>query len=127
MKNTTIRDVIDIVDKMKPNKVDYSLKVQWLYQLDARVWREVYMRHWGCPFRMPPEYTKETDVDTELLIPEPWGSQVYKHWLEAMIDKEHTELQKYNASIQFFNDSYKEFCGNYTKTHMPVQHRTWRF
>jgi hypothetical protein len=64
-------------------------------------------------------YDENTDGDTVLLVPSPYD-EIYLRWLEAMIDYNNGEYDKYNSAIQLYNTMYRGFANYYTRTHRPV-------
>lgn len=54
----------------------------------------------------------------KLCVPSPYD-ELYLFWLEAQIDYQNGEIQKYNNSITAFNHAYSAFERYYNRTHMP--------
>lgn len=115
----TIQEAIDHVDKMRPNQFEQHIKVGWLSKLDGMIFREVFMTHKGCHCKPFKGYS-ESDMDTELLVPDPYDENIYNFYLQAMIDKENAEFGRYNQSITLYNNAYKSFQDYYNRTHMPI-------
>lgn len=124
----TIRQAIDAVDKLKKNAFKSGIKIKWLSDLDRKAHAEIIMTH-SHPFPVVFNgYTDETDIDTELLIKDPYGAQTYVAYLQSMIDRETGETAKYNVSAALFNQAYTEWTSWYNRTHMPHPRRqAWRF
>lgn len=113
-----IIEAINKIDDLKPNDYDQSDKVVWLSRLDAMVKNQVIDTHEGGEGVNFSGYDVETDLETELLIPEPYD-EAYIRWLEAQIDYTNGEYAKYNNSIEMFNASWKGYQNHYNRTHMP--------
>ena len=63
-----------------------------------------------------PPYTSAAD---ELIILDPYGSQIYLHWLQAQIASENSEIAKYNQQMALYNTAYQTFCNYINRTYMP--------
>lgn len=125
----TIREVIDTVNVLKPNKISDAMKVAWLADLDQKAFDEVILTH-EWPGEGEPEYTPytgDTDEDTELLITGANARDIYIYYLEAMIDRENAEIAKYNATSSFFNVAYNAWSGAYNRNNRPKKQGVFRF
>ena len=115
----TIAEVISKVDSLKPNTFTPEDKVEWLSNLDARVKSKIIDAHERCdPFRFY-GYDSILDQETELLVPAPYD-EMYLRWLEAMIDYNNSDDDRYNNAIILFNNAYEGYKKHYTRTHMPI-------
>ena len=115
----TIQTILDKIDEMKANTVPAHDKIAWLSELDAKVYREVYMTHEGMPAGIVFEgYDMGTDPSTPLLIPDGY-SDVYVHYLSAEIDNVQRETGEYTKNKIRFNNSWQTFCDYWARTHMP--------
>ena len=119
----TIRQAIEYCDSVKRNVYPFVNKVRWLNDIDHKIWREVILTHVGKPAEDLKGYDADSDADSELLVPDPYALDLYNFGLQAAIDKENGELQKYAASSQLFNQAYKEYYSAYNRTHMPITRR----
>ena len=115
----TIGEVIDLVDRLKPNGFTTSEKIKWLSDLDATIWSEIYQTHMDLPETGWEAYNDDTDQDTVLLAYAPYDP-VYRWYLEAQIDLYNMELDKYNNSSALFNSAYRAFGNAYNREHMPI-------
>ena len=50
----TIREAIDRVDLLKPNKQPGEFKVKWLSELDGLIWKEIMLKHYRPGMPVPP-------------------------------------------------------------------------
>ena len=112
-----IIEAINRLDSLKHNTYTQSDKVEWLSRLDSMVKKNVIDTHEGDEVTFT-GYDDSTDLQTELLIPEPYD-EAYLRWMEAQIDYTNGEYSKYNNSIDMFNTSYNNFVNYYNRTHMP--------
>lgn len=115
----TIREAIDRVDLVKPNRQNDQQKIAWLSDLDRLVYNELVLTHEGChkPFD---GYDLETPQDTVLLVPAPY-TDIYLYYLSSQIDLANAELAKYNNDKTMFNNAYLTYSDYYTKKNMPLQ------
>ena len=124
----TIREAIEMADRLEHNSVDYGLKVGWLSDLDSKIYTEIMLTHEGLPEDSePPHYGPETDVETELLVTDPHAAAVYSNHLRAMINEAANDTGRYNASVAQFNTALQTYSNWYNKQHMPIYTGTWRF
>ena len=123
----TIGKVIEIIDRLKPNRFKREDKVRWISELDALIWQELITTHdhacegvtgeAGCVF---PGYPEDASDNTELLVQFP-NDSLYLRYLESQIDLHNQEITKYNNSRQLFNSAYLTYTDWYNRTHMPKQ------
>ena len=65
-------------------------------------------------------YNEDTDLETVLLIPEPFD-EAYLRWMEAQIHYHNGEYDKYNNAVVMFNTAFDAYKSDYTRNHMPLQ------
>lgn len=114
----TIKKIIELVDRQKPNQYDDADKIHWLSQMDYMVYREVIATHEGGAESFD-GYTA-SDADTEVLGGDEFAD-MYVKWLYAMIDFANQEIDRYSNSMIMFNSLYADFGNAYNRTHMPKQ------
>lgn len=110
-------DIIDRVDMLEPNNFSPEQKLRWLSTLDGKVFCEVILTHEGGKLDALPDYQTGQE---QLLIPRPYGEDIYHNYLMAMMDAENNETQRYNRRITMFNALYQEFTNWYNRNHMPI-------
>lgn len=122
----TIQEALDTLDELKPNTYSIPRKVKWLSTLDGQVYREVL-----CCFDLAPErfseYDPARDLDRELLIPAPYGEEVYTAYLQAAVDRENGETARYNQSVGQFNTAYLRYVGDCIRSFTPKEPAQFRF
>ena len=94
----TIIDAISRIDALKHNTYSRSDKVSWISRLDSMVKRMIIDTHEGSESVNFTGYDDSTDLNTELLVPEPFD-EVYLRWMEAQIDYHNGEYNKDNNAI----------------------------
>lgn len=113
-----IIEAISRIDDLKHNTYSQSDKIVWLSKLDSMAKRLVIDTHVGGEYVSFTGYNADTDLDTEMLIPEPFDD-AYLRWLEAQIDYANGEYKKYNNSIDMFNTIWNGYKNWYNRTYMP--------
>lgn len=116
----TISEAISRIDSVKPNSYSQSEKIKWLSTLDGIVKKEIIDVHEGGEGVKFNEYTDDTVLTTELLIPAPYDD-VYLFWLESKIDYWNGEIGKYNNSIMMYNEAFSNYEKYYNREHMPLR------
>ena len=114
-----IIEAISRLDSQKHNTFSQSDKVEWLSRLDSMVKKHIIDTHEGADEVTFTGYDGTTDLQTELLIPEPFD-EVYLRWMEAQIDYANGEYNKYNQSIQMYMTAYDGYANYYNRNHMPL-------
>ena len=117
-----IIEAISKIDDLKHNTYSESDKIGWLSKLDSMAKRLVIDTHEGGEDVSFTGYNADTDLSTEMLIPEPFD-EAYLRWLEAQIDYHNGEYRKYNNSIDAFNTWWNGYQNYYNRTHMPKGER----
>lgn len=114
----TFRNVISMVDSRKPNAFTEEQKFQWLAELDGIIAADIFLvdikdiRELG--------YTYSEDMDRELLVSYPHEG-IYDAWLSAMIDQENGEYEKYQNTMQIYNERLSRFARWFGRTYEPAQ------
>ena len=114
----TIIEAINRLDTLNPNSYEQPDKIKWLSTLDGIVKTEIIDTHEGAEAVPFTEYTEETPLDTELLIPAPYD-EVYIHFLESRVHYENEEFKKYNNAVLMYNTAFDKYKNYYNRNHMP--------
>lgn len=114
-----IIDAVNRIDSLQHNTYTNADKVAWLSRLDSMVKKLIIDTHEGAEEVIFTGYNDSTDLQTELLVPEPFD-EVYLRWLEAQIDYHNGEYGKYNNAIAMYNTAYEAYRNDYNRTHMPL-------
>lgn len=115
----TIIEAIHTIDSLKHNTYSKNDKIRWLSKLDSMAKRLVIDTHEGGSGVFFTGYNADTDLNTSMLIPEPFDD-AYLRWLEAQIDYANGEYKKYNNSIVMFNDIWDAYKNFYNRMCMPI-------
>ena len=104
----TMNEVIEYVDRVKPNAYSNDDKYKWINTLEGLVSREV-LRHEA------PEYDLPEDADTPLLVPAPYDD-MYHLYVSAMIDLYNREYDDYNNTVMVFQERLEQYKLWYIQT-----------
>ena len=116
-----LQEALDVTDDMKPNMMKRSLKIKHMGEIEGLIWSEILMKHAHTEQQETmPAYTKETDPETVLLVPDPY-SMVYVYWLMSKIDIQNQEDARYNIDRAHFENAYDTMSDWWTRTYMPIQ------
>ena len=116
----TIAEAITEARQYRPNnKAEDSDIIRWLNEVDSRVQTDIYDAYF-IPKRFIP-YTMATPTTTPLLA-EPGFERMYNYYLCASIDMLQGDHERYNESIQRFNNAFEEYSGYIARTRLPKHH-----
>lgn len=111
----TVSELIAYVDSVKPNAFSDSDKLVWLNEIEARIQLEVMLRWPGEVI----QYELPGDEAVELLLSPP-HTAVYRYWLQAMIDFENGEYDKYQNTSGMFNAAWSAFVAWFAESYRPA-------
>lgn len=100
----TIARAIEIFDREYQNLVDEKLKVNWLSQVDMKIYSELLKRRGVKKFSGYDESTRKT---TTLLAPEEY-SEIYSVYLSMQTNRVNGEIERFNNCAEIFNRLYYE-------------------
>lgn len=109
----TISQVIETVNRIKPNRYGEDALTKWLSNLDGRAALETVGANEA------PEYSWPEDAGRALLI-EPPFSGVYQLYLVAMIDFHNREMESYSNDMEAYNSAMREWMAWYRRTNRPA-------
>ena len=116
-------DIIDRVDLMEPNQYSPEQKLHWLSNLDGKLFNEL-VRPRDPEKQAPLPYESGQE---QLLIPQPYGEDIYYNYLQAMIAAENAETQRYNRRMTMFNSLLMEFSNFLNRSQAPVSREGTHF
>lgn len=122
----TINEAISKLRDIKPTQYANDVLVGWLSELEQKVWMENICWHEDVVDTPPWPYHPEQDMDTRLLIPEPY-SAVYIYYMEAQIDRYNGDSVRYANSMTMYNVALSEYVDWFNRGHMPKQSAYVRF
>ena len=112
-----VGQVISDVDELKPNQYSDNTKIQWINDIEKKVYREIIANREGYSGEEP-EYSIE-DYEKIMLVPDGYAV-LYSYYLMAMIDYHNAEINRYNNSMIMFNQAYSDFAGYYYSSHRQL-------
>ena len=116
----TLREAMEITDRLTPNAYENADKLRWLGELDGVVYREILLTHETAVPAFA-GYPPEADLDgTALLIPWPYDG-IYRWYLELKIHEANGEMTKYNNAAAKYNMYYQAYQNAYNREHAPVR------
>ena len=115
MNKITIEEALREFTLMEGCPQEQEQRVKWLSRLDGRVYRELMLPRVGAPKDFD-GYDIDTDLQTELLIPEPYGD-VYTHWLRAQNAIYNGENEAYEDAVAAFEVAWNAFSADYIRSH----------
>ena len=114
----TIAEVITNIDNIEPNQYTQDNKLAWLNRLEGQIFDELILTHEHEPDIE--EFTPHTATTDELLVPFPYGEEIYEYYLKAMIATANHETVKYNTAMALFNAAYSRYTAWYNRNHHPL-------
>lgn len=113
-----LREAIERVDEIKPNAFSSAVKTDWINALEGRIAADVLLL---APAEVKQlRYTYPEDQNTELLI-DPPHDDIYTLWLAAKIDEANGEYNKYQNTMQIYNEHFGDFVRWFASTWDPAQ------
>ena len=116
----TVSEVIEFVDTVKPNAFPPAVKIRWLSQLEGRIASEVFLM---APQEMEQfNYAALDEAEAErqiLLVNFPYDD-IYPAWIKAMVDYENGEYNKYQNTMQQFNERFNSFVAWFANAYEPA-------
>lgn len=106
-------EVLSQVDLLSPNQYTTEQKLQWLGELEGRIYADVMLS--------TPEKLAEIEQSWQESLVVAWPhSDVYTHWLLAKLHQANGELEMYQNRMESFNASYQNYVNWYIRTYDPA-------
>lgn len=116
----TISEAITQLQAVKENQYDDETLVRWISDLEGILYEDVVKNHEGSEDVQHGRYSVDTDMDTVLMVPEPY-SDIYIKYLMAQVDYHNAEMQRYTNSMIMYNVALDAFASWYNRNNMPLQ------
>ena len=100
----TLAKAIEKFDFQRSNSVTLERKIEWLSQLDYKIFSEITEPRGDDEFK---GYTELTSLDTKLKAPAEYG-EIYSIYMNMKLDYMNGEIARFNNSAMIFNRMYKE-------------------
>lgn len=114
----TIREILDQVDELRPNAFSEKLKMAWISELDGKIAADVMLMSIDDIRQI--RYSYPENMDSEPLVGFPHDG-IYLYWLQAQIDYANGEYNKYQNSMEMYNEHYSNFVRWFANTYKPAQ------
>lgn len=111
-----LAEVIAQVDDIKPNAFSNEAKTLWINEIEGKVQTDVFL----LAVDNITQYTYEEDKDTVLLVNPP-HDKLYREYLTAKIDYANGEYNKYQNTMQMFNEFWNEFVIWFARNYRPAE------
>lgn len=131
-----VTEIISKVDTLRENGIDDTTKREWLSDLELLLINEVVLTHelpdWVAEHETYQKY-KETSgreclfddySDGILLVPAPYGNEIYYWWLVSKIDLIEGNTERYATDMQLYNNACLTYKDWYNRNYMPKQQIT---
>ncbi len=115
----TLAKAIENFDAEHPNNAPFHLKVQWISNLDHKIYGEILIPRGKGEFE---GYDQTTPQDTVLASPDCYG-EIYTYYLAMKLDYINGEVARSNNNALLFNRIYKELF-DYINRQTPVSKNT---
>lgn len=128
-----ITEIISRVDMLRPNQINDDVKREWLSEVEMLLINEVILTHelpeWVAVSEVYKKFCEtngrdmlfDTETDCELLIPAPYGKDIYFWWLVSKIDLIEGDSEGYLNDSQTYNNACLTYKDWYNRTYMPKQ------
>ena len=111
----TLQGVLDIIDSIKPNAFSEEAKTAWINEIEGLVQTEVFL----LAVEDVVQYQWPEDSGATLLAKPP-HDKTYWVYLSAMVDFANGEYDKYQNTMQMFNQFFGEYMRWYARTYNPA-------
>ena len=113
-------------DRYWPNGFSLWEKLSVLNTLEGRIHEEILKPHSPPPDPYEP-LTEENSVGRRILVPEPFGKDLYLWWIRAHLASLQEETAHYNEAAERFNLAYRDFARWYHRKHSSSRgsYRYW--
>lgn len=98
----TVKNIINHIDKIKPNTFDFETKLLWLSEVDSRAQIEIHGKDLS-------DVAVPSGENYNLLIPDAYA-EAYVYYILAMIDFLCGEFDRYSASSRAYNKVISDYA-----------------
>ena len=111
----TLQSVLELIDSIKPNAFSDEAKTAWVNEVEGLVQTEVFL----LAVEDVVQYQWPADSGATLLAKPP-HDKIYWVYLSAMVDFGNGEYDKYQNTMQMFNQFFGEYMRWYARTYNPA-------
>lgn len=113
----TIREIIERVDELRPNAFTEKMKLAWLSELEGKIAADVMLMNIDEICTLELKYPDSMDTEPMVRYPH---QDIYVYWLQAQIDYANGEYNKYQNSMEMYNQHYGNFVRWFANTYEPA-------
>jgi hypothetical protein len=114
----TVRELLAMVDQLRPNAYTDQEKIDMLNTIEGRVYTDILLKAEGYEGEFVP--FKEGQEKRELIVPVPF-TDLYVFYLAAMIDFYNGDSGRYNDTMVLYNRAFDDYAAYYREHNMPKQ------
>lgn len=114
---STIKEILERVDRNKPNAFSDEKKLRWIAELDGKISLQVFLTSYVEASQL--QYKYPEDLGREPLIAFP-HEDIYDAWLECKIDLQNGETDKYQNGKVVFDALYEDYLNWFCNTYEPA-------
>ena len=118
LEPVTLGQALEAIDSLIPNSYSREEKTRWLSSFDGQIFGEILTIHEGAP-----EGFTAYDPDEgsrSLLVPAPYGMELYMAFLENTMDHYNGDTARYNNSLDRLAALYNSYFRWYHSHHRPI-------
>ena len=114
----TVKDAINSLKATRPGaQVTDAQLIQWLSDTEGYITNEVLSHYKGSEEYVPFDENTDGVLDIELIVEAPYSS-LYTYRLQAMVDYNNADSQRFTNSMYMYNSEYKAWMDNFNRQNM---------
>lgn len=114
----TVKDAINSLKATRPGAdVTDAQLIEWLSATEGYIFNEILSHYEGNDEYEPFDIDTDGVMDLELTVEEPY-SALYTYRLQAMVDYNNADTQRFTNSMFMYNNEYKNWMDNYNRQNM---------
>lgn len=114
----TVKDAINSLKATRPGAdVTDAQLIEWLSATEGYIFNEILSHYSGNTEYEPFDIDTDGVMDRELTVEEPY-SALYTYRLQAMVDYNNADTQRFTNSMFMYNNEYKNWMDNYNRQNM---------
>ena len=118
MEHVTLEEVLEGIDSLMPNSFCRGEKIAWLSALDGQLYTELILAH-EAPCEAFSPYGMG-DGARQMLVPEPYGRELYLAWLESRMHHYNGDTVRHNNALDRLSVLFRDYARWYHRTHRPL-------
>lgn len=115
---TTIKKIIDRVDRKSTNAYPEQTKLEWIAELDGVIAKDVMLMDISQLEQF--DYIYPQDLSAQVLVKFPYDG-LYDRWIAAQIAAQDEEWDRYANLMELYNAYFTQFVNWFLNTYKPGQ------